>query len=435
MRTFVSLALGLGALVAQEPGKPAAPAPRLASTVTWQRHFGTPADAPDTGFSLLCRGFLRAPTGADLDAKVAAWLAAHPQAVVREVQVLMDEPKRGKLVYVWVVDGDENLALHLVREGCIPAGTLATVDTRPLLVPAAELAALQTAADAAEAPVRAAGKGLWGAVARETAQKRGDALREKGEFAAALVEYEKVVAGGSASNFVWCSVAECRERTGDYQGALAAWDQAIGDGTWWPPYTDKAKCIARHEGNEKAIVWLRSVAKGADDQAKFHSILGDFFHERGETGPAIVEYTACVEQLCQRHQFRFGPDHWLVLDEATLQQDNNDFASLCLPLRDLAALHFQSGDLEAALRYATMAVAIGQQCNRCKGYYKPPEVEAGDVEGRLVRARVFLAREQWDLAAAEVAHAKVLADRGNYSGHQRAVAAVAGELARRRGGG
>ena len=66
-----------------------------------------------------------------------------------------------------------------------------------------------------------------------------------------------------------------------------------------------------------------------------------------------------------------------------------------------------------------MGVAIGQQLNRCKGYYDATEVAAGDVECRVLRG--LLLCKQGELADAETEErlARALAMRSGYTGYQR----------------
>ena len=100
----------------------------------------------------------------------------------------------------------------------------------------------------------------------------------------------------------------------------------------------------------------------------------------------------------------------------------------------MAECRLELGDLAGALRAATMGVAIGQQLNRCKGYYEAPEVKAGDVNCRVLRARAMVRLGRLDEAERELELAQPLADRSSYTGYGNALAKARRELlaARRR---
>jgi hypothetical protein len=88
----------------------------------------------------------------------------------------------------------------------------------------------------------------------------------------------------------------------------------------------------------------------------------------------------------------------------------------------------RAGGPADTLRYATLGVAIGQQLNRCKGYYGATEVEAGEVDCRLIRARVFLDRFQWDSAEKVLLLARALTERSGYMGWKQRLASLEAEL-------
>jgi hypothetical protein len=85
----------------------------------------------DTIYMLFgCCWMLNTPMTDDGPQVVAAWIAAHPDAIVTVVdqsQMFADVKRngRGTLAFVWVQDGRENLGLTLIREGIIPSGMMA----------------------------------------------------------------------------------------------------------------------------------------------------------------------------------------------------------------------------------------------------------------------------------------------------------------------
>src|SRR5688500_2316208 len=71
-------------------------------------------------------GFL-APTSKALGNLMQSWLAEHPSAesiVVYTLDGMRTDVPDSKMKAVWIVDGGENLNLHLVRMGAVPAGTM-----------------------------------------------------------------------------------------------------------------------------------------------------------------------------------------------------------------------------------------------------------------------------------------------------------------------
>lgn len=118
---------------------PAVPVVDL-SRIRWLGPVGFAADQPNNMYTLMGAGFLRRPTSPDFDRIVAEWLASHPEAKVVVVDVsgpLLEGKPESTLVYVWIVDGAENLNVHLVERGACegammqPFGTV-LVDPEPL---------------------------------------------------------------------------------------------------------------------------------------------------------------------------------------------------------------------------------------------------------------------------------------------------------------
>ena len=263
---------------------------------------------------------------------------------------------------------------------------------------------------------------------------RASELVDERRFDEALVELELALAEGYDNAYVQLDLAACMEGLGRLDEAERAYDAAIGDGHWWPPYTDKAEFVRRHDGLDAAYAWLAQLDQDRTDH-KFAYLQGSFRHfSCGDRAGAIPFYEEAARRAAVRHGFRFDDAGWLVLDDASLAKENNDYADLWPTLEYLAECRLQTGDVDGALRAATMGVAIGQQLNRCKGYYAAPEVDAGSVPCRVVRARAMVRQGRLDEADRELAAAQPLADRGSYSGHARALADARRELdaARRR---
>jgi hypothetical protein len=67
------------------------------------------------------RGFFQTPTSEDMPKIIESWMREHPKAVlvpIASIQPVVDKAPESKLTYVWVVDGESNLNIELVRQGC-----------------------------------------------------------------------------------------------------------------------------------------------------------------------------------------------------------------------------------------------------------------------------------------------------------------------------
>ncbi|MGE5529038.1 MAG: hypothetical protein ACM3X6_07845 [Patescibacteria group bacterium] len=106
----------------------------LASDINWESQFGSIKDKPSIIYCLMGMGFFRAPTSKEIDEVIHEWLAEHPEAYLVPISImqpLLNNDPDSKLIYVWVVDGDDNLNIHLVRMGCCSASamqSLAAID-------------------------------------------------------------------------------------------------------------------------------------------------------------------------------------------------------------------------------------------------------------------------------------------------------------------
>ena len=272
-----------------------------------------------------------------------------------------------------------------------------------------------------------------GPVPGEEEAERGRELLKQRDFSAALAELQAAVGLGYDNSFLRLDLAKCLEGLDRLDEADAAFDVAIGDGHWWPPYTEKAEFLRRRDGADAANAWLAQLDQDKTDP-KFAYLQASFRHEScGDPAGAIPFYEEAVRRASARHGFVFDAEGWLVLDEATLHKKNNDYADLWPTLEQLARCRLSTEDVEGALTAATMGVAIGQQLNRCKGYYGAAEVEAGDVSCRVLRARAMIRRGGLDDAARELALARPLAEWSGYSGYAAELQGAARELARARG--
>lgn len=138
-----------------------------ASNVTWKEHFGSLSADPfperQTTFCLMARGFFRSPTK-NIPVARDAWLKKHPKAKLVPVSSMPSSTKnpRSRLTYVWVVDGDENLNLELVRQGCFHPATQMLGDGQELEVPRKKYDQFVEKLTAAADYAREHKLGLWG---------------------------------------------------------------------------------------------------------------------------------------------------------------------------------------------------------------------------------------------------------------------------------
>ena len=104
------------------------------------------------------------------------------------------------------------------------------------------------------------------------------------------------------------------------------------------------------------------------------------------------------------------------MNEQIQKKKVSDYEPLLHNIEYLAQICLQVNDYENAWKYATMGVSMGQQLNRCKGYYNEAEIDAGDVDCRLVRAYVHMNNQQWEKAEEEIEKAITGSGKSNYIG-------------------
>lgn len=98
-----------------------------ASSITWRVHFGGRKEEPNSLYTLMTQGGFRAPTSKEFENSIQSWLARHPQAeavLVYTIEGALTSISDSKMKAVWIVDGDDNLNINLVRMGGCPAGTM-----------------------------------------------------------------------------------------------------------------------------------------------------------------------------------------------------------------------------------------------------------------------------------------------------------------------
>lgn len=101
--------------------------PLKVADVTFNSIFGMTRTEPKSTYCLLGSGFFRTPRSNNSDSLITAWIKSHPNAIIIPVTsfgpVETNDPE-SKMIYCWIMDGDEILNIYLIRNGCFPGGTM-----------------------------------------------------------------------------------------------------------------------------------------------------------------------------------------------------------------------------------------------------------------------------------------------------------------------
>ncbi|MCP5197514.1 MAG: hypothetical protein H6974_12150 [Gammaproteobacteria bacterium] len=92
------------------------------SDLKFQKFFGQrPGDK--ITYCLLGNGFFRTISSNEEDVIIPDWLNRHPNAKAVPVSII-GEGSKMPLIYIWAVDGSENLNLSLVKQGVFPGSVM-----------------------------------------------------------------------------------------------------------------------------------------------------------------------------------------------------------------------------------------------------------------------------------------------------------------------
>ena len=115
--------------VTSEATQPPVPQGTLpASKLEWAGFFASDHADPKVVYTLLGAGFLRTETSNKVSAVITTWLKAHPGAYVVPVIDYGAGPDGSRIMWAWIVDGDQYLNHELVRQGVCAAGTMRRPD-------------------------------------------------------------------------------------------------------------------------------------------------------------------------------------------------------------------------------------------------------------------------------------------------------------------
>jgi hypothetical protein len=137
---------------ASSQAAPTASSPRSAFAASELKFRGIFAQrqADATVYCLLGNGFFLTPRSDQADALLTQWLSTHPQAQATPVSI-MGEGTRRPMVYLWLSDKDDHLALHLIRNGAYPGSVmLDAVHFEALSAGSPQRAMIQAGIDAAK---------------------------------------------------------------------------------------------------------------------------------------------------------------------------------------------------------------------------------------------------------------------------------------------
>lgn len=401
---------------------PGALPPFPADELQWAETASTRPAEPATHYTVVGRGYFFAECAAGTQSFLESWVAEHPGAqavpVARLGPAFLDDPDTS-LVMIWLVGaGARDVAnIALAAGGFVHPETLETPG-KDIWVPKAVYGEFLERVRAAAAVARDSGKGLWGDRDRRAALAATTAwtLEKVEDFEGAALWYRRAIAlgGGDADTFL--RLAQCLERTGDLAEALKAFDRAIGDGTSWPPYVERMKCVERAEGVAGALAWIAERAAVTPGDRKWDHIIARFHAEQGRFLEASEARLRSIESACAAARVRFDEKGRLFQEAPVRTGDEPVLAELAAALDDAARWFLELGAPDNAFRLATRGVSVGQHIVREAGYFGVAEIEAGSAPCRLILARILIERGALAAAGEQLAHAAVLAARGGDGG-------------------
>lgn len=407
-----------------------------ASRIQWEGIRGTLGSDRRRVYVLMARGFmgwpgLGEPTFAsDLNEQIASWLKRHPKAYVVPVwDIPLGEDT--KLEYVWVIDKNENLNHVLVLRGaCMSDNMLIPDGQDDLLVAQDDYDQFAKTVADAEMEALEAKRGVWGleSYASEVHWKRATYLEDQAKYEEAIAEFQSVVDGGSDSDLASFRMAECYEKLGRYDKAVAAYDKSIVPGSLitFSGYLGKARCISQTIGSEKAVEMLQELMRRQPGDLEPYRILSAFYREENRFDDAVATLEEGFAQFLSARDIRFDEKHQFLLEPLRVDDYEGYWKHLHLLPSSYSTLGIyclESGGLDKAFKYATMGLSMKQGVMKYLARqphfadkYTSEIVEAGDVECRYVRARVFSKRSAFAAAKTELDHAKILIDSGQLRG-------------------
>lgn len=236
---------------------------------------------------------------------------------------------------------------------------------------------------------------------------QGHVLFDEGRYAEAAEHYwawkRYEEAQGMDSSEVTGLIGHTLGLAGRDAEAIALLDASLAARKRWSVCVFRAHCIARQEGDESALAWLKGIEIDPVDRLR---AIAKFLRDRGRYTEAIPVGEDLLERVEGREYLVNG--EVVAIEEMDLTT-RSKLATLAAPLRELAECALENGDPNAAEHYATLGIQVGQRLNRGATYLGAKYVEAGDMACRLVRARIRMDQADWDGAEREIEWATAMA--------------------------
>ncbi len=140
--------------------------PLLAKAIQWDGDRGTKNGDGDTVYCLQGRGYGTQSSYFEMRNIISEWLNEHPKAVIVPVATVPrfeGELSKLKMTYVWIVDGEENFNIELVRRGKFYRGNQTVIEdlNTKLLVPRPDYQAFRSRLKIAGDEAERKKIGLW----------------------------------------------------------------------------------------------------------------------------------------------------------------------------------------------------------------------------------------------------------------------------------
>lgn len=82
---------------------------------------------PKNVYCLLGSGFFKTPRSNNSDSLIKIWLQKHTLSLVFSISSfgpLEINDKESRMIYCWIIEGQDTLNNYLIRNGCFPGGTM-----------------------------------------------------------------------------------------------------------------------------------------------------------------------------------------------------------------------------------------------------------------------------------------------------------------------
>ncbi len=168
--------------------------------------------------------------------------------------------------------------------------------------------------------------------------------------------------------------------------------------------------MERQEGAAAVVRWFESLERSEPPTDKYQYLLGSHDMDHGRPHDAIPRFTRAIEFVLHKHGVAFDDALELSPMERVEQLIQNELADLWPDVTYLSKCYERIGELDTAYAWATRGVSLHRHINQRKGYCSLAQIEAGDTACRILRARVHIARAEWDAAEREITHAATFED-------------------------